>query len=226
MLIGNEEKMLPNFRDLGGFTDSRGNTARMGRYFRSGMPSCFDCDTEQFLRQKKISVIIDFRSDGEKKKSGNGESSFSGEYLSIPYYDEASVRKITEMEQNKKYDWYEIYEKILESGKEWIKKVFITFAVVQGNILFHCASGKDRTGVIAALLLELTGADEVTVMIDYVLSQYTFEEKEDPFYQTEPQTMKKVLEYLEENYGGAEAYLKQIGVNAYFLDRVKKKFFS
>ncbi|WP_157250267.1 tyrosine-protein phosphatase [Nonomuraea typhae] len=63
-----------------------------------------------------------------------------------------------------------LYVTMLEHQAAWFAEVIIEIA---GNLpaLVHCAAGKDRTGIVVALILDLVGADEETIVRDYALTQ-------------------------------------------------------
>lgn len=71
----------------------------------------------------------------------------------------------------------------------------------EGGILFHCHAGRDRTGLIAALLLALAGVPAATITADYALS-----------FSALAETMDATLAHLESVYGGVERYLRAAGV--------------
>src|SRR5437868_14289436 len=71
-----------------------------------------------------------------------------------------------------------------------------------GGILFHCFAGKDRTGVIAALLLAVAGVDRDLIIQDYVLSEGTVPVQFRPL----PRMMADLLDHLGHRHGGVPAY--------------------
>jgi len=95
--------------------------------------------------------------------------------------------------------------------------------------LFHCTAGKDRTGVIAAILLKLAGADDEAIAKDYALTRVGREQNrniimarlsKEPLFASNNEaalnmftcrsgTMNAFLELLQNKYGGAEEYVKR-----------------
>jgi protein tyrosine/serine phosphatase len=73
-------------------------------------------------------------------------------------------------------------------------------------LLFHCAAGKDRSGILAALLLSLVGVEREIIMEEYMLSSEFCE----TLY---PEAMRGLLDTVETK-GGIEAYLQDIGVSS------------
>ena len=72
-------------------------------------------------------------------------------------------------------------------------------------VYFHCIYGRDRTGVLAALLLRLLGVSRDIVMTEYLRSN-------EGGVGTSPESLDATLKDIE-RLGGAEAYLLSIGVS-------------
>jgi protein-tyrosine phosphatase len=109
-------------------------------------------------------------------------------------------------------------------------------AAQPGGILFHCHSGKDRTGITAALLLSLAGVEREAIGADHALTQKMLwprfqrwvreqggVEKIDRWSTpiTEPETMLETLAYLDDTYEGIEEYLLQAGQTPEEISRLK-----
>jgi protein tyrosine/serine phosphatase len=108
-----------------------------------------------------------------------------------------------------------------------------------GGVLIHCAAGKDRTGLIAALLLRLVGVTIDVVADDYALSAHNLaaltrawiDEADDEQERaarerlslTPREAMLAVLERLEQRYGGVDAYLLDAGTTPAQLDRIRER---
>lgn len=114
------------------------------------------------------------------------------------------------------------------------------------SLLFHCTQGKDRTGVAAMLILSALGADEDTIMRDYLLTnEFNARKiagqrkmltqagipagKLDQYLiamdQVDPVLMRNALDWLKAEYGGAEGYLKQeLGMDEARITLLQEKF--
>src|SRR6266508_3687335 len=107
----------------------------------------------------------------------------------------------------------------------------------QGGVLFHCAAGKDRTGLISALLLALVDVPDRAVAADYALTAECLRPRDQAWLENGPgeradreallvryaptaEVMQQVLDRLRQRYGGVEAYLRQAGVAADDLARL------
>jgi hypothetical protein len=101
----------------------------------------------------------------------------------VPTGDEKAMKKAKRVlmnikpadfvEKNGEVAFVKMYGNVLESHKEAFKAVFERLKDVQaeGGILFHCTAGKDRTGVLAALILGIVGASEDEIAEDYALTR-------------------------------------------------------
>jgi protein-tyrosine phosphatase len=138
-------------------------------------------------------------------------------------------------------------DRIFGSYSSWIEhreeQVGEVLAILAGRealpALYHCAGGKDRTGVISALLLELAGVAKETIAQDYGLTaRYLWDRwqseppeveggavlRDWPDYQREfcpPECMVKVLDFLEARYGGAEGFARSAGLGDRQIDSLR-----
>lgn len=72
---------------------------------------------------------------------------------------------------DRQFSWGEEYIRMLQGNHPWVKQVLELLAASEGVVLFHCFTGKDRTGLLAALLLGLCGVPREDVEADYAVSQ-------------------------------------------------------
>jgi protein-tyrosine phosphatase len=106
-------------------------------------------------------------------------------------------------------------------------------------LVFHCAVGKDRTGMLAAVLLSLLGVAEKDIIEDYALSEPYMDEllarlknnpqKNDPpldipeyFWKASPESMKLFLSTLRKEYGSVKGYLESVGGDSSLAERLAK----
>jgi protein-tyrosine phosphatase len=123
-----------------------------------------------------------------------------------------------------------VYHEFLETGRPAYRTLFETLARAHGGVLFHCAAGKDRTGVAAALLLDLAGVPHETIVGDYARSatllepafaQWLPKMRERGIDETraralmasKPEDMEATLRHLRERWGSAEGYLASTGMS-------------
>jgi protein-tyrosine phosphatase len=108
-----------------------------------------------------------------------------------------------------------------------------------GAVVFHCAGGKDRTGLVAALVLRLAGAPIDAVALDYSLSAARRAGSPDSWVEAAPdeaerarrqfmqhtpaEAMQRALEQLECDFGSVEAYVLQAGVDESRVERLRRR---
>lgn len=134
--------------------------------------------------------------------------------------------------------WAESYTSMLEEYREHFGDALGAIAAVDGPVVFHCAAGKDRTGLIAALLLRLAGVSVAEVARDYSLTFDMLErgprawvnevegrawERRMFMQHTPPGAMERALAGLEERYGDVEGYLRACGLVDEQIDRLRAR---
>jgi protein-tyrosine phosphatase len=169
---------LHNFRDLGGYRTADGRTVRWGRLYRSdslgklhGAPAE---DLDRFLGLG-IRTVIDLRYPWEIERRGRvpEQAGLAFHNLSIEHqpYDQAAIAPDAD-------PWRHLadrYAEVAYDGAKEIRQVLDVIAADSGPLVFHCASGKDRTGLIAALVLILLGVDEQDAAADFALTELATE---------------------------------------------------
>ncbi|MFD7713904.1 tyrosine-protein phosphatase [Streptomyces sp. NPDC059786] len=167
---------LHNFRDLGGYSADAGRRVRPGLLYRSdslGKLAVGTADWERFL-SLGIRTVVDLRYPWEIDGRGRvpDHPSFSYRNLSIEHrpYDQAALtpdidpgpylaERFAEVAQDGTKEIREALEAVAEAAR------------ADEPLVFHCASGKDRTGLLAALVLGLLGVDEPTIVEDFSLTE-------------------------------------------------------
>jgi protein-tyrosine phosphatase len=176
--------MIPgsfNLRDLGGMPAAGGMTLRRGHLIRSGRLSGLPREGIDALLSSGITRIIDFRGGPERSEAPT------------PAEIRACIR-IVELDADSSLGdpnpilesclvsvdvsrrvIHGVYRELPERHKESYRQLFAT--VAEGHrVLFHCAAGKDRTGVAAALMLEVLGVERPLIKAEFALSEQVIEE--------------------------------------------------
>jgi protein-tyrosine phosphatase len=240
-----------NFRDLGGYRGLDGRTVRWGRVFRSdALHELTDADRET-LRAIGLRAIYDLRKAHERERQPTALTADHGHrdvHLAVDDDPDAQVGadlldQIMDGTLPEADDGYmaDIYAEILLTGAGAYGRLLTHLTEDDGlPALFHCAAGKDRTGIAAALLLGALGVDEETILDDYELtnvyrSNQRIEalrpaieaagvdvEKVRPFLSARRPVMEATLRHLRDDHGGIEAYLLgPAGVAPATLDRLR-----
>jgi protein-tyrosine phosphatase len=217
-----------NFRDLGGYTGAEGGKIRHGQIYRADDLSKLSAAGIARLEELGVSIVIDLRSAEELGRAPNplrGRPGFV--YHHVPLLDGVNSAPDRPPEIQ---SLPEMYKSLLPNSGTQIGRVFRVLGGREGRALvFHCTAGKDRTGVIAALILNLCGVADEDIIADYALTY----ERMRPLFDTitlrarqagvdipehllrsDPAFMEEFLSFLKQTYTGAEAYLLSIGISA------------
>ncbi|GBE79887.1 protein-tyrosine phosphatase-like protein [Sparassis latifolia] len=227
-----------NIRDLGSYATVHPGLMTKPRFlFRSAEISSITEEGMQQLKQLGITKVFDLRSDTEIEKYHTPCPNIEGiEVLRVPvfkkedYSPEMMAKRFELYSSGRTAAFMELYSQILEHGGFAFGEILrhVRDRPNEGCIV-HCTAGKDRTGVIAAILLKLAGVVDQTIAEDYALTRVGREPDRPmvmarlakiPFFASDrskalnmlssrAETMLAFLALLHEKYGGVENYLKQ-----------------
>jgi protein-tyrosine phosphatase len=233
------ERLVPlqgawNFRDMGGYHTANGSRVKWGQIFRSDNLSHLTDRDQALLKQMGIQLVFDFRTPTESKRWPDRlPNDNSINYLQLPV-----------IHGEREFDFY--YEKIGKGEVSWLTEEFMIDANIRiideygdtfGNVLhrlaepnnrpaaFHCAGGRDRTGVCAALILLALGVPDETLIYDYCLSGVFISKHRDKinerirsrgvnpetvalYYTATPHFFAPVINHIREAYGSSTNYLR------------------
>lgn len=218
-----------NFRDLGGHVTPVG-PVRHGRVFRSD--SLADCDApavEHLVTTHGVRTVIDLRRDHEVEVSpmdGLRAAGVRVEHCSL--IDPAVPPLLTpDLVDGTLADRY---CSILEtSGVQFVSVFRLIADPANHPLVFQCAAGKDRTGLVAAMTLQVLGVADDAITADYARTAAVVDllvarfaarmppGREAPgprIMSAEAHTMQAALDWLRERHGGAERYLSAHGMPA------------
>ena len=230
---------LKNIRDLGGYPIP-GGTTRYGVFLRSEIPSELSEGDLAFLRDYGLAVSIDLRSAYEAERVPDVFAAVAWmDYRRLAAFERLEMGTPEEKKKPAGEFWGEKYAGMADRYGEWVKRVFEVCAEAEGAVLFHCTTGKDRTGMIAAMLLGACGVAEEDIIADYCVSEVYLShiysnmgkyykdsdayDPADPFYSTSPENMRHFLRHIRGKYGSMEAYLRCCGVTEDVLSRIRAK---
>ncbi len=227
---------MSNTRDLGGYETRQGTYTKARHYIRASSPANASDNDLDLLYDYGVRVVIDLRSDFERENQPSRFKEYKGiECYEMNLFGQGSAVIVPEEVKNYK-DLGGVYIYTLESSKEKIKEVFKIFLKYPyDTVLFHCSAGKDRTGIIAGLLLELAGCHDYDIVKDYSESyennkdineqlKKMMKDGDDKFLRSSPRYMMEFLDYLREHYGSAKEYLLNIGLNNEEIDELIENF--
>lgn len=227
---------IHNFRDLGGYELADGRTIGWGRLFRSdGLYRASELDVETF-DGLGLRTVVDLRSTPETADHGSFPvEKYPVAYVHLPIIDvtwaRSDVPDFPDTERGTVDFLVWAYHDMLQQGGDRFAAAIHTLALPESMpAVFHCAAGKDRTGVLAALILGALGVDHETIVGDYELTvdgmarmrAWVMEHHpemakrmgETPAFMlaAHPQAMREVLAGLVEAYGSIAEFVDGLGV--------------
>lgn len=264
---------MGNARELGGYVMQDGRTVKHGLLLRAAKPADGTEEDWSKLRETyRLAEFADFRMEREIAQAPEPElEGVTNRWLPIMDMELMAQRSAAMMKglAEKGVDYQtadsmtlllsavdygivgeQMYVEFLsgKTGRENYRALFDDLlALPEGqSLLFRCTQGKDRTGVAAMLILSALGADEDTIMRDYLLTnefnaaKIAGERKMlaqsgipggkiDQYLiamdQVNPVLMRNALDWLKAEYGGAEGYLKQaLGLSEAQLTALRDTF--
>ena len=163
-----------NFRDLGGFA-CPGGVTRWNRIYRSAALADATPEDVERLRRRNIRLVLDLRYPHEVQ--ARPDVAIPGvQNLNFPLLGDFPMDKLPiNGEVKSTRSLYRMYRLMLRHGGEAILGAFRALLACDGAVLFHCAAGKDRTGVFTMLLLALAGVEWADILADYTVSELYLE---------------------------------------------------
>lgn len=237
----NPQRWLPiqgcvNFRDLGGYSNQAGQTVRWRRLFRSdALQDMTPNDAAYAMGELGIRLVVDLRNPDEAERDGHGPLPGLGTgYTRHPLLLERGFPPFTGGDVVERLS--STYQWLIRNSGWRVAEAINAIAEADGRgVVFHCSAGKDRTGLMAALILELLGVDAETIRADYLLTNEAVEgilrrikvmqPDASPTTQSlaaQPVAFQGFQDTLRNEYGGAEAYLTRNGVPRDTLDRLRR----
>lgn len=234
-----------NTRDLSGYTGEDGKITG-SHMVRSDYFSPMTLQDQKTLLDRDLRCVIDLRGEEEYKNLPDVFAKDSQViYHHIPLMDEDMVNNWNERTKigGAMFLMEDSYIDMLDNRQEAMRAVFQAMLdTPQGRTMYHCTAGKDRTGVVSALLLSLVGVSDADVVEDYALTN-EFLQPIIPRLQAEAGNtiskeefenavgapkgnMEKMLAHLYQKYGSAEKYFNLIGFTAAQIDTLKGLMFE
>jgi protein tyrosine/serine phosphatase len=192
-----------NTRDLGGLP-AAGGTVRRHMIYRSGALCFINAHDEKELEKLGIRTLVDLRRRDEIAK--DGEDRYKGHrHLYLPMANKGG-----------KPGTPSSYDALLRENPQVVKAFFEALSQ-RGSypLLFHCSAGKDRTGILTALVLMLLGTPRDAIMDDYLQSTRNSEK-----LITDRGWLQAVFDDVDKA-GGIEKFLASDGVSARDMSEVR-----
>jgi protein-tyrosine phosphatase len=234
-----------NVRELGGHPTEDGRTTRFGAVVRADSIRQLSDAGWAALLDYGVSRIVDLRFHSELELDEPRDVDV--EVVHVPLLPEpddpewAEIDGVGDAQPDALTGTRAVYLEFLERRRPQFGEAITAVArsPEDGAVVVHCFGGKDRTGLVAALLLRLVGVDLETIGADYALSRHNLREvtaawiaKAEDEYERARRTrfgaapagaMVAVLEEVERRYGSVRGYLDAAGVEPEALDRVTRR---
>lgn len=226
---------LINVRDLGGYVTRDGKVTRWKSLVRADNLNFLSEEGRAALRAYGVQTIVDLR---YPKEVDVYPSPFAGEpnCHHLPLLDETRREDEDKAFAVSRLEWHKL---VFDERAPNVAAVMHAIAQApEGGVLFHCHAGKDRTGIVAALLLDLAGVDHAVIADDYSLSNEYLKPRHDEWLANVPEdkhewarglmmcppdVMKAALDHLQARYGGTAGYLKSIGLSDDEIESLRKR---
>jgi Protein tyrosine/serine phosphatase len=229
---------LINFRDIGGLPTTNGRVMKTGVVYRSNEPHKLSLKDLDKFNGLNLKLICDLRTPNERK-SRLPRFVDSGKTLTVnlPFYQNDAdltrfqiYKRMMSSIRTADYNQFmkDFYRKVLFESKDQVRNV-LTLLAEQDAVpaLIHCASGKDRTGMIAAIVQLIAGVPRAEVVSDYLLSNPLNKRETErairmlrllsgfrisrerllPLLEVRSEYLEEVLDEMLVQYGSIEAYL-------------------
>jgi protein-tyrosine phosphatase len=226
-----------NFRDLGGYPTADGRITRWRRLFRAdGLYRLTAADLE-VVRELGIHTVLDLRTGLELEERGR----FPVEAHPVAFHHLPMIDVTWDPtrldEASPPADFlFTMYLEMLTTAEYRLAEAFQLLALPGAlPAVFHCAAGKDRTGILAGLVLSSLGVSDADVVADYALTAAAMErfmtwlEQANPewleqinsrpsaFMAAEPGAMAALLQLIRREHGSTREYLRGLGVSSVVL---------
>jgi len=225
-----------NVRDLGGYQTRSGET-RWRRLLRADALHRLDEDGIATLLQAGVVTVIDLRHAEELQNQPNRLVGAEGvAYHNVSLFEGLAPESLDEADV-----LLALYKSALIERQSALADVLRIIATApEGGVLFHCTAGKDRTGLVAALLLAIAGVETKHIAADYALTAAHIAplveellagavargaepEKFIRLLGAEPQTMAATLAFITTEFGSVDAYLDAIGIDEILRTRLRDR---
>jgi protein-tyrosine phosphatase len=222
-----------NFRDLGGYRTADGRTTRWRTLYRAdGLYRLTAADVDT-VRALGLATVIDLRTPDELTERGRFPlDDHPAAYHHLPIIDVVwSAEEVASLSDDSSEVMLHLYLDMFRRGEQELVQLLQILA--RPDVLpavFHCAAGKDRTGVASAVILGVLGVPADIIVADYALSAEAMERMEawfeanmpqmvermaqqpKAFRSADPRTMEGLLHLIDDRHGSMKGYVRSLGV--------------
>jgi protein-tyrosine phosphatase len=231
-----------NVRDLGGLPTEDGRRTRLGGVVRSDNVRRLTDEGWRALAEHGVRRIVDLRFPEELAEDPPRDVEIDVVNVSVlgvadPEYVKELDAHLAANDIADHYAWS--YVEFLERYRDSFGEAFAAIADADGTVVVHCFAGKDRTGIVAGLLLRLAGVDYATIGDDYALTADNLRPRWDTWLEqtedeeqraklaklqdTPAEAMSRVVQEIEHRYGDVASYLRAAGLTDEQIERLRER---
>ncbi len=215
-----------NTRELGGYVIRDGLATKRNSLWRSDVQNYPREKDVALLKKRGITTILDLRGDKDLARKPSGFANVEGfTYINCPIIEGSGVPESVEKVPVS-------YLAIAQA--EHMPKVFRTIANAESGVMFNCTAGKDRTGVVSAILLLHAGVSDADIIENYVLTKEYGRERLELVHKNFPEVdmnivtprewfMEEFLRLFREKFGTTESYFKGLGLSEDEIEKIRRK---
>ncbi|HSP10726.1 MAG TPA: tyrosine-protein phosphatase [Candidatus Dormibacteraeota bacterium] len=222
-----------NTRDLGGLP-RQGGATRSGVLVRSDSTTNLTPIGLEAMRTYGVRLVVDLRTAAELVRTPNPVATAgSPSYVNVPLIDDPLMHRL-----DAAADGLQRYLMILDERSRSFQAVFELLAKTEGPVVVHCAAGKDRTALVAAMMLDLAGVPDESIGEDFAESEAMLAGRFEEWISAAPLERRAAmradlrcpparivaaLDHLRSGWGGVGGYLEAAGVSTRDLNRLSSK---
>lgn len=231
-----------NFRDVGGYTAEDGRTVKHGVLFRSDNLGGLQHGDRERFQALGVRTIVDLRRPREIEKLGGRAPEWAcSVWHNVALKNPAWLDEdYSEQEGPVAYLVARYLESAEVTGAEYARVLSILADPETGPVAVHCLGGRDRTGMVFALLLDLLGMSDDVIAADYHFTELSTQRFVAWYRSVEPtaddlppylavtpaEVILTVLGRLRDEYGSIEAYVRAHGLSSEEIASLRNLYLS
>lgn len=232
---------LVNVRDLGGIPTADGRRVRSRQVIRGDNPKALTDEGQgEFAEVVAPAVIVDLRIQLEVHREGYTVLHDPVRILNLPMLPQSGVNQ-AQIDAGAADNLVDDYLRQIDVNAESVVAALRLISDPANRPVFvHCTAGKDRTGIVIAMLLSLLGVEDEVIVADYhvttknmapvlerirtapVFKENGLADAPDWIFASEPETMREFLRRFREAHGDAEQWALSRGLAAEEIDRLRQ----
>ena len=215
-----------NTRELGGYVIRDGLATKRNSLWRSDVQNYPSEEDFALLKERGITTILDLRGEKDLARKPSGFANAEGfTYINCPIIEGSGVPESVEAVPVS-------YLAIAQA--ENMPKVFQTIAASEAGVMFNCTAGKDRTGVVSAILLLHAGVSDADIIENYVLTREYGKERLALVHKNFPEVdmnivtpkewfMEEFLRLFRAKFGTTDNYFTELGLSTCEIEAIRQK---